>query len=259
MALPTSIQRQQAAKRPIMWPFSSPVVAALLVALTGAAVLLFNTNPNIDRTVSSWFFKELPCGEGSARMICGHFPAAQIPFLDGLRDFFHYLPTITAIGLVIAAIITTKRNSGAKLTDFAIGVYVAVAGLVVSALFIVNLWLKSHSGRPRPLQTDLFGGDLPFVPAGTFSEFCETNCSFVSGESSGAFWLVCLVALVPRRWQPLAFIITLSIACFVAGLRISFGAHYLSDVTIAGLLTLTIFSLLACITAKIIKPGANIA
>lgn len=257
MALPSSIKSQQSSKRPILWPFSSPIMMVALIALTTATLLIFNANPGIDRIVSSWFFEEVQCSTDSLRTICGNFPAAENPFLDGLRDFFHYLPIITAVGLVIAATVTTRKKPGSRLSDFAIGVYVAVAGLVVSALFIVNLWLKSHSGRPRPLQTDLFGGDLPFVPAGTFSEFCETNCSFVSGESSGAFWLVCVVALVPRQWQPFAFAITLSIAIFVAGLRVSFGAHYLSDVTIAGLLTLTIFSVLAFITAKIITSKTN--
>ena len=69
----------------------------------------------------------------------------------------------------------------------------------VDPQILVNLLLKSYSGRPRPHQTDLFGGDLPFMPAGSFSGQCENNCSFISGEAAGAGWLICLIPLLPPR------------------------------------------------------------
>jgi hypothetical protein len=67
--------------------------------------------------------------------------------------------------------------------------WLSLFSLGLSAGLMTNLILKSHSGRPRPRQTDLFGGSLEFMPAGSFNGACERNCSFVSGEASGAGWL----------------------------------------------------------------------
>lgn len=137
------------------------------------------------------------------------------------------------------------------------GTFLALGSLVLCSVLIVNVWLKSFSGRPRPVRTDLFGGDMPFVPAGEFTDHCISNCSFVSGESSGAFWLICLAALLPRRWRPAALAVTGAVAVWVAGLRVAFGAHYLSDVAIAGLLSLATFSLLAMAAVRVGRAGTR--
>lgn len=45
---------------------------------------------------------------------------------------------------------------------------------------------NSHSGRPRPVQTSLFGGTVDFTDAGTLLVNVRRTCSFVSGEASQA-------------------------------------------------------------------------
>lgn len=221
-----------------LYPFSQPFLAAGLILLTAAALAIFNRAPALDLMVSEIFY------DPETRT----FPVGRSVVWNDIRDFFHLLPLGIAIPLLISAIIISARKID-TLRRFALGVFVASTSFLVSSLFVVNLWLKEESGRPRPQQTDLFGGNLSFVPAGRFTDYCPTNCSFVSGESSAAFWLVTLTAVVPARWRMATFLVTTAIAVFVAGLRVSFGAHYLSDVTIAGLLSLTIFSILATTTA----------
>ena len=70
---------------------------------------------------------------------------------------------------------------------------------------LVNLTLKNHWGRPRPIEVAQFGGDKQFVawwdPRGT----CDGNCSFVSGDVSGAIWTIAPAALVPPPWRALAY------------------------------------------------------
>lgn len=232
----------------VLYPLSRPVVAFGLILATLVALIVFNRFPGIDQAVSAWFFAPAPCDTPSVHA-CGKFPAAANPLLREMRTVFHYMPATVAVLLLIAALFALRRPApGAR--QFARGVFVAVASILLCSVLIVNVWLKSFSGRPRPVATDIFGGELPFVPAGEFTSHCASNCSFVSGEASIVFWLVCLTPLAPPRWRLPALVVTLSIALFASGLRVAFGAHYLSDVTVAGLLALSTFAVLASAASR---------
>lgn len=205
---------------------------------------LFNRLPQLDVTVAGWFFTERPCPESDPRAVCGGFLAMGHPTLAALRELLHYLPVAIAVGLLVAAIPTAlSADAGNRL--FARGAMTAVGAILVSPLLIVNGILKEFSGRPRPVNTDLFGGEWPFVEAGRFTDHCASNCSFVSGEASTGFWLLCLVPLLPVRFRPLAWAVTLTLAVTTSGLRIAFGGHYLSDVLLGAAITLTVFAALA--------------
>nr|WP_272210984.1 phosphatase PAP2 family protein [Marinicella sp. W31]MDC2876893.1 phosphatase PAP2 family protein [Marinicella sp. W31] len=120
-----------------------------------------------------------------------------------------------------------------------------IAGLVSLILgpgILVNSILKEVSHRPRPRNTDLFGGDLGFVPAGDFSGACGANCSFVSGEAAGAGWLFCYaVFLVPDRFKLLFSPPLIALAIISPVMRVAYGGHYLSDVILAWLGSLIVF------------------
>lgn len=236
--------------RPPLWPFSDARAALTLALLTVLVLALFNRFPAVDIAASEFFFQPVDCADATAATRCGSFPAASSPFLNTLRDTLHALPPALAAILLVYALIAGFSPSRPRVVH-ARGAATAVLSLVVCSLGLVNFVLKEYSGRPRPLFTDLFGGTYPFVEAGRFSEHCDTNCSFVSGESSAAFWLLCLVPLVPRGWRWPAAIAALLAASTAAGLRMAFGAHYLSDVTVAALLSLTVFSVLATLCARL--------
>jgi lipid A 4'-phosphatase len=124
----------------------------------------------------------------------------------------------------------------------------------------VNGLFKSYWGRPRPVATDLFGGDHPFVTAGQLSEACAKNCSFISGEAASIFWLVCLIPLLPARYRRSGTAVIIAIAVFTAALRIAFGGHYLSDVVLGGLSTIIVFAALAVLVewvARAVRPDAQ--
>jgi membrane-associated phospholipid phosphatase len=224
--------------------WADPVFLLALSALWIALAIVFHGEPQIDRAVSALFFVAGPCTDGSAPPVCGSFPVAAHAFWQALRSFLHYLPVAVAI-VVIAALASDfaagrgfdhsrTRFSATALMAFALG-----PGL------LVNVFLKDHWGRPRPVSTDLFGGNLPFVPAGDWSNACQYNCSFVSGEASSIFWLVCLVPLLPAPQRRVGAIVAAATAIFTCGLRVAFGGHYLSDVVLGGLSTLIVFSALA--------------
>lgn len=227
-------------------PFSNPKVATTLALATLLLTAFFYLLPGIDIAVSNFFFVPETCPEGVTGKICGSFPAASDGTLNDIRDFFHHMPiVVAALSLIAAIAISISRE--AALQRLAQGIYVAVISFVVSSLFVVNMLLKANSGRPRPVQTDLFGGDLPFAPAGQFTDFCVGNCSFVSGESSAAFWMVGLSALFPARWRGTAMGVALVMATFAAGMRVAFGGHYFSDVVVAAVLSVAIFAIFATV------------
>ena len=80
-----------------------------------------------------------------------------------------------------------------------------IATLALGPGIITNVILKDHWGRSRPIDVQQFGGTDKFTPWWDPRGECPNNCSFVAGESSGAFWTMAPAALAPLELQPLAF------------------------------------------------------
>jgi lipid A 4'-phosphatase len=241
-------QRPAAAFR--LW--ADPVLVLGLLALWVTLAIVLNGEPGIDLAVSRLFFLEFPCAEGSPRQVCGAFTLSASGFWTVLRELFHYVPAAAAA--VVAALLARDLNAGQRLSEpRPLYSLTALAAFLAGPGLLVNLLLKEHWGRPRPASTDLFGGDLPFVPAGQWSDACASNCSFVSGEASAAFWLICLIPLLPARWVRPGGPLIVAIAIFTAGLRVAFGGHYLSDVVLGGLSTLIVFAALALLASRLVR------
>jgi len=246
-----NIQPNQAGAKPLLWPFSSLAAIAALAVLLILSLILFRLVPSIDIAVSRLFFAASACpGDAAAGAVCGAFPASAVPAIGVVREFFHVLPVTIAVLLAIVVAVRLSRGVPAS-ERFNAGALAAISSQLVASLLIVNLVFKEFWGRPRPVLTDIFGGKFPFVPAGEISHHCATNCSFVSGEATGAFWLIGAAALVPSPWRTPTLAVALLTALFISMLRVSFGAHYLSDVTIAGLLSLLVFSVVAWCAGRI--------
>jgi lipid A 4'-phosphatase len=141
----------------------------------------------------------------------------------------------TVMGLVGRTVVLPTRAWG-----FILALYLLGPGLMVE-LVTKPLW-----GRPRPAQVAEFGGPLPFSPPNELADLCIRNCSFVSGEVSGA--IVTAIALVvlrshlmPRLSHRMP-VLLLATAWFlppaVALQRIAAGRHFLSDTVFAVLFTL---------------------
>jgi len=227
--------------------WADPVFLLALTALWIALAIVFNGEPGIDRSVSAIFFRAEACASGAATALCGVFPAAESLFWGAVRNLFHYLPMAAAI--VVIAVLASELAAGRGLswprTRYAA---LALAAFALGPGLLVNGILKDHWGRPRPVSTELYGGTLPFVPAGQWSDACPANCSFVSGEAASIFWLVCLIPLLPVAFRRIGAVAIVVASIFTAGLRVAFGGHYLSDVALGGLSTLIIFAALATLS-----------
>jgi lipid A 4'-phosphatase len=128
-------------------------------------------------------------------------------------------------------------------------VWVYVLGLyAIGPGILVDLVLKPVWGRARPANVLEFGGTLAFTPPTQISDQCARNCSFVSGEVSGAVALAVCVMLIlahfrDRMGQTTYRIVAatvLMVPVFSAWQRIAAGRHFLSDAIFAALFTLLV-------------------
>ena len=124
------------------------------------------------------------------------------------------------------------------------------ASLTLGSGLIVNLGLKDHSHRPRPVHVREFGGDMAFRPWDRFDGGCVKNCGFASGEAASGFWMVApaLLAPPPLQWPAVAAALAFGVA--TSALRVAFGGHFLSDVLFGGLISLLVVTAMWRVVAR---------
>jgi membrane-associated phospholipid phosphatase len=200
----------------------------LLIALALAGVIggIFALYPDFDLRIASQF-------------VNSHF-RPDLPF--GLR-FYPTVWWLREIGLWISALVVAPAVAAVvwKLfrpdTPMLIPGRAAILLIVTLALgpgVLVNLGLKDYWSRPRPVDVTNFGGNERFVPWWDPRGDCDKNCSFVSGDVSGAYWTMAAAAVAPIAWQPLAYAGALLFGSAMGLLRMMAGGHFLSDVFFAG-------------------------
>lgn len=167
------------------------------------------------------------------------FVLAQDPFLQRLRELGPFLVKLIA-GLCLAVVLwpfvvgPLPGRLSLRIPTFLLSTLALGPGL------LVNVILKDNWGRPRPNAVDLFGGDAPYVRVWRISDYCGSNCSFVSGEASSSLWLVTLAVLAPPAWRRAMLAVILPLALVLSANRIAFGGHFLSDTLISWCLTLLV-------------------
>lgn len=216
---------------------------AFLVATLGVGLALafvFSTYPGLDLAISS-AVRGACSGDERHSGWCHENGVLAIPRYAALAF------SIMCCGVALAIMARTRRQTcEASLAKrarcaFLLAVFAIGPGLVA------NVGLKDHWGRARPREVTEFGGARHFTPPLVPARQCVDNCSFVSGEAAAAYTPFFAAALL----FPLARL-TL-VGCGVlfgiaTGLvRVSTGAHFISDVLFAG-----VFMALAVVLAHFI-------
>jgi membrane-associated phospholipid phosphatase len=117
-----------------------------------------------------------------------------------------------------------------------------------SALSIVVFCFRRWSRPPRQRRLERLGqpGDQSTLRRRRIrvedQGWCDTNCSFVSGEASSAMWLVAVALVLPGRIRRPAVVVAVAYAALLSLNRIAFGGHFLSDVLISFALTLLVIA-----------------
>jgi len=171
------------------------------------------------------------------------FPLSRLDALKALRSIGKWLIIGAVVALVAAPLIKLARPRQPTPVPPR-DILFLLSTLAIGPGLVVNLILKEYWGRPRPMMVEIFGGEAPFVTVWRMSDYCLTNCSFVSGEASAAIWLVALAVIAPPNWRRAAMKILFVLAVFLSLNRVAFGRHFLSDILLAWGLTLLVIAVM---------------
>jgi membrane-associated PAP2 superfamily phosphatase len=201
------------------------ILVALIAAL-GVALIVFAAWPGLDLAVSHAFHAD------------GRFVGDTHLGRWG-REFFRITPYALLIAMLVAFAL---KRLGVALPCAPGGrsALFLLATMVIGPGLIVNLGMKDHLHRPRPVHVQEFGGEAAFKPWYAFDGACDRNCAFASGEAAQGFWMVAPALLAPLPWRPVAVAAALAFGFAASLLRLAFGGHFLSDVTVGGLIALIV-------------------
>jgi PAP2 (acid phosphatase) superfamily protein len=206
----------------------------LIAALAIAAVvgLVFGFYPQLDVRIASYFYAFTDANHNM-------FALRIYPPLMLARNIGLWVGAVLILPAVVALILKLILPKRRPLISGRAIVFL-IATLALGPGLLVNVLLKDHWGRSRPIDVTQFGGAEHFVAWWDPRGECPNNCSFVSGDVSGAFWTVAPAALAPPQWRSLAYGAALALGAGMAALRMMAGAHFFSDVVFAGVLTFLI-------------------
>lgn len=206
----------------------------LIIALAIAAVagLVFGLFPTLDLAVAGYF-------HGFVDGANNTFALRLSRLLMTARDAGLWVGTIIIVP-VVAALAIKLILPRTRLLISGRAILFLTATMALGPGLLVNVILKDHWGRPRPIDVTQFGGVEHFMPWWKPGGDCPSNCSFVSGDVAGAFWTVAPAALAPPPYRALAYGAALALGVTMSAFRVMAGGHFPSDAIFAGVFTFLI-------------------
>jgi membrane-associated PAP2 superfamily phosphatase len=202
------------------------IVALAVAIVTGVA---FGVYPDLDLRVARHFYAVEDASHNT-------FAFRIYPPVMMARNLGLWIGTVLVIPAVLALLVKLILPRR-KLFIPGRAVVFLISTMILAPGLLVNVLLKDHWGRPRPIDVTQFGGQDRFVAWWDPRGSCPSNCAFVSGDVSGAFWTVAPAALAPLQWRALAYGAALALGTGMAVIRVMAGAHFPSDVIFAGVFT----------------------
>lgn len=199
------------------------IVALAIAAVAGA---LFGIFPGLDLAVAGYF-------HGFVDGANNTFALRLYPPVMLARDAGLWVGTILVAPAVIAVVVKLILPRRKMLIPGRAALFL-IATMALGPGLLVNVVLKDHWGRSRPIDVTQLGGAETFVPWWDPRGDCPANCAFVSGDVAGSFWTLAPAALTPPPWRAAAYGAALALGTAMAVFRVMAGAHFPSDVIFAG-------------------------
>jgi lipid A 4'-phosphatase len=205
-------------------------ICALTIAVVAGVV--FGLFPELDLRIARHFYAVEDASHNT-------FAWRLYPPLMRARNmglWIAVVPAAVAVGALSIKLILPRH----RLLIPGRAVVFLIATMILAPGLMVNVILKEHWGRSRPIDVTQFGGNEHFVAWWDPRGDCPANCSFVSGDIAGAFWTIAPAALALPQWRALAYGAALAFGAAMAVFRVMAGAHFPSDAIFAGIFTFLI-------------------
>jgi lipid A 4'-phosphatase len=182
------------------------------------ATLVFTAFPKSDLWFSGFFY----AGHGI-------FPANDMWLVQAVYQGIPWVGrmvfVLSILLLILAVCMPSKvsRKHWRRASAF-------VAVILIGVGILVHTVLKDGMGRPRPREVQVFAGTTEFVPVFVPSQFCQTNCSFVSGHAAVGFALMSFGIFGIRRKRQFWLYTSIVAGGLIGLVRIAQGGHFLSDI-----------------------------
>ena len=180
--------------------------------------LLFVMFPTLDIHISNYFF------------IDGKFISEKYTFIkilrSNLKTIMIVIPILSLILLLVFVFVKKNYFNKNYNLRFKFALIGFVIGPILGCGLIANLYFKDTWGRARPAYVVEFGGEKKYSRPFIKSDQCYKNCSWISGETSGAFSLM-FGSLLLRNHLFLVCNYILGLLVFFC--RLSMGGHFFSD------------------------------
>ncbi|MGD9888539.1 MAG: phosphatase PAP2 family protein [Halothiobacillaceae bacterium] len=177
----------------------------------------------LDIQISTLFYHpELGAGDAA-------WPVQNTPFV---QFCYKAAPILTMLVALPALFIVLFGTWIRPLRAWRAHAAVVVLTVVLGPGLLVNGIFKEFWDRPRPVQTENFGGDFPYAPPLMIGEAAGGK-SFPCGHCSAGFALAVLWLLWRKRRPRLAaaaLALAIVLGAAMGFSRIAAGGHYLSDV-----------------------------
>jgi len=214
----------------------------LLISLvfSGTIFVLF---PEIDLAVSGYFY--------NAEM--GKFPLRDNLIAIIIYKSIYVLSYTLGISLTLSLLFKKIGNKWLKdKLSFVTNRQVLFLMIIMAAgpgVIIHNVF-KPNFERPRPVNTQEFGGSLEFSSAWKIG---QGGKSFASGHAAMGFFMVAFAHLAKGKRRKKLYMTGFTFGIIVSMGRVVQGAHFLSDVVTGGLITLITIQLFYIIMYKKVK------
>ncbi len=206
----------------------------LIITLAIAAVvgLVFGLYPQLDIAIARPFYGFIDAHKNTFALRLR--PDVMLVHLIALRAGF--LLVVPAVVAVVLKLLLPRR----KMLISGRAALFLISTMILGPGLLVNVALKDHWGRPRPIDIVQYGGDQHFVAWWDPRGDCPANCAFVSGDVATAAWTLAPAALTPPQWRALAYGAAFAFTAGMAALRIIAGGHFFTDSVFAGVFTFLI-------------------
>ncbi|MDA0340013.1 MAG: phosphatase PAP2 family protein [Proteobacteria bacterium] len=145
-------------------------------------------------------------------------------------------PYLKDLVILMLALACVSLASGGRILGWSPrAIAFVVLSYAIGPGLLVNGLLKTFIGRARPKHIMELGGDKLFSTAFAPADQCASNCSFVSGDVAFVAATLTFALLLSGTKRRVAVLLSLLLTAVTGYYRMAVGAHFLSDVVLAGL------------------------